>query len=114
MDTSLIPNTNVPQINTNSNKTSELISYFNQDSSKIKCALCNYSIEKGEIIYHCNCEAFIHSTCYIKNQEEKDLKRCLKCNETFTLGIYDLYYNVNFPCYQQIPLGHKIPKEMTL
>ena len=90
MDTSLIPNTNIPQINTNSNKTSELISYFNQDSSKIKCALCNYSIEKGEIIYHCNCETFIHSTCYIKNQEEKDLKRCLKCNGTFTLGIYDL------------------------
>ena len=70
MDTSTIPITNPHQIN--SNKTSDLISYFNQDSSKIKCALCNDIIEKGEIIYHCNCETFIHSFCYIKNQEEND------------------------------------------
>ena len=88
MDTSIIPNTNIPP--NNSNKTSELISYFNQDSSKIKCALCNYPIEKGEIIYHCNCETFIHSTCYIKNQEEKDLKKCFKCNGDLNLGIYEL------------------------
>ena len=88
MDTTTIPITN-PQQN-NSNKTSELISYFNQDSSKIKCALCNYFIEKGEIIYHCNCETFIHSSCYIKNQDEKDLKKCQKCNSNLTLGIYDL------------------------
>ena len=88
MDTSTIPITNPHQIN--SNKTSDLISYFNQDSSKIKCALCNDIIEKGEIIYHCNCETFIHSSCYIKNQEEKDLKQCQKCKGIFDLGIYDL------------------------
>ena len=83
-------NTNTNQIQSNSNKTSEIISYFNQDSSKIKCALCNYFIEKGEIIYHCNCETFIHSICYIKNQEEKNIKKCPKCNYTLTLGIYEL------------------------
>ena len=88
MDTSTIPITNPHQIN--SNKNSDLISYFNQDSSKIKCALCNDIIEKGEIIYHCNCETFIHSSCYIKNQEEKDLKQCQKCKGIFDLGIYDL------------------------
>ena len=88
MDTSIIPNTNLPQIN--SNKTSELISYFNQDNSKIKCVLCNSPIEKGEIIYHCNCETFIHSTCYIKNQDERDLKKCFKCNGNLNLGIYEL------------------------
>ena len=87
MDTNTITNTNILQ--NNSNKTSELISYFNQDSSKIKCSLCNFSIEKGEIIYHCNCDTFIHSMCYIKNQEE-DLKKCLKCNGILSLGIYEL------------------------
>ena len=83
-------NTNTNQIQTNSNKTSEIISYFNQDSSKIKCCLCNYPIEKGEIIYHCNCDNFIHSICYIKNQDEKNIKSCPKCNYTLTLGIYEL------------------------
>ena len=39
-------NANTNQIQNNSNKTSEIISYFNQDSSKIKCSLCNYPIEK--------------------------------------------------------------------
>ena len=83
-------NANTNQIQNNSNKTSEIISYFNQDSSKIKCSLCNYPIEKGEIIYHCNCDNFIHSICYIKNQEEKNIKSCPKCNYTLTLGIYEL------------------------
>ena len=83
-------NTNTNQIQNNSNKTSEIISYFNQDSSKIKCSLCNYPIEKGEIIYHCNCDNFIHSICYIKNQEEKNIKTCQKCNYALTLGIYEL------------------------
>ena len=83
-------NANTNQIQNNSNKTSEIISYFNQDSSKIKCSLCNYPIEKGEIIYHCNCDNFIHSICYIKNQDEKNIKSCPKCNYTLTLGIYEL------------------------
>ena len=80
-------NTNIIQ---NENKTSELISYFNQDSSKIKCALCDYNIEKGDIIYHCNCDTFIHSICYIKNQEEKNIKICPKCNCVLSLGIFEL------------------------
>ena len=80
-------NTNIIQ---NENKTSDLISYFNQDSSKIKCALCDYNIEKGDIIYHCNCDTFIHSICYIKNQEEKNIKICPKCNCVLSLGIFEL------------------------
>ena len=83
-------NTNTNQIQTNSNKTSDIISYFNQDTSKLKCSLCNYFIEKGEIIYHCNCDTFIHSICYIKNQEEKNLKKCSKCNCALSLGIFEL------------------------
>ena len=88
MDTNTTTNTNIPK--NNSNKTSDLISYFNQDSSRIKCSLCNNPLEKGEIIYHCNCDTFIHSICYIKNQEEKNLKNCTKCKNDFSLGIYEL------------------------
>ena len=82
------PNT----LQNNSNKTSNYISYFNQeikDSSKIKCTICNNLIEKGEIIYHCNCDIFIHSSCFIKSQEEK-LKKCQKCETDLTVGIYEL------------------------
>ncbi len=78
----------------NSVKKGKIISHFNQDSSKeilkIKCSKCNNVINKGEVIYHCKCDTFIHPTCYLKNINDQTIKNCTKCNSNFSIGIYEL------------------------
>lgn len=73
----------------------KLISQFNQDSSKettskIKCSKCTNYINKGEIVYHCKCDTFIHSSCYLKNINDQNIKQCPRCNSNLTIGIYEL------------------------
>ena len=73
----------------------KLISQFNQDSSKeviskVKCAKCTNYINKGEIVYHCKCDTFIHSSCYLKNINDQNIKQCPRCNSNLTIGIYEL------------------------
>ena len=81
--------------NYNSIKAPKMISHFNKtmpkDSIKIKCSKCSNFINKGEIVYHCESdEFFIHSTCFLKNANEQNIKVCSKCNSDLTLGIYEL------------------------
>ena len=82
--------------NYNSIKAPKLISRFNKTMSKeppvkIKCLKCSNFINKGEIVYHCESdEIFIHSTCFLKNANEQNIKICSKCNSYLTLGIYEL------------------------
>ena len=81
-------------VNYNSFKRGKLISHFNQDSNKeaiiIKCLKCKNLINKGEIVYHCKCDTFIHSMCYLKNLNDQNIKQCPKCNFNLILGIYEL------------------------
>ena len=78
----------------NSIKTTKLVSQFNQDSTKepikIKCLKCQNFINKGEIVYYCKCGTFIHSTCYLKNINDQNIKKCSKCNLNLIIGIYEL------------------------
>ena len=79
----------------NSINDQRLISQFNQESSKetttkVKCVKCSNYINKGEIIYHCKCDTFIHSSFYLKNINDQNIKQCLRCNSNLTIGIYEL------------------------
>ena len=78
----------------NSVKKGKIISRFNQDSSKeilkIKCLKCTNVINKGEVIYHCECDNFIHPICYLKNINDQTIKNCPKCNSNLSIGIYEL------------------------
>lgn len=85
--------TNIPQ--NNSIIGQKLISQFNQESTKetttkIKCTKCGNNINKGEIVYHCKCNTFIHSSCYLKNINDQNIKQCPRCNSNLTIGIYEL------------------------
>ena len=79
----------------NTVKAQKLISHFNKtmpkEPIKIKCLKCSNFINKGEIVYHCQSdENFIHSTCFLKNSNDPNIKVCSKCNSNLTLGIYEL------------------------
>ena len=79
----------------NSVKGSKLISHFNnspfKESIRIKCLRCNKLINKGEIVYHCECnEIILHSSCYLKSLNEQNKNNCQKCNNKLIIGIYEL------------------------
>ena len=76
-------------------KVPKFISGFNKETQneepKIKCLKCSNYINKGEIVYHCECdETFIHSICYLKNLTEPNIQNCPKCNLNLKIGIYEL------------------------
>ena len=82
-------------INCNSVRAPKLISYFNRctpnEKPKINCSKCTKFIKRGEIVYYCECnETFIHTTCYLKNINDQNIKICPKCNLYLKIGIYDL------------------------
>ena len=81
--------------NYNSIKAPKLISRFNKtmpkEPLKIKCLKCSNFINKGEIVYHCESdEILIHSTCFLKNINDQNIKLCPICNSNLALGIYEL------------------------
>ena len=79
----------------NSVRIPKMISHFNRsipkEPTKIKCYKCENPINKGDIVYYCKCdEGFIHSNCFLKNNNEQNNNTCLKCNSAKSIGIYEL------------------------
>ena len=83
------------KFNYTSVKVPKLISGFNKETQKeeqkIKCLKCLNFINKGQIVYHCECEeTFIHSLCFLKNINEQNIQICPKCKLNLKIGIYEL------------------------
>ena len=70
---------------------SHFIKTIHKERPPFKCLKCSNFINKGEVIYHCECEeTIIHSTCYLRNANDQSIKVCRKCNNNLIIGIFEL------------------------